>query len=267
MAEPDVLQQIPQPMRRFDLVRYRFIEALCRRAAQQEGETRAQLDARIAAAIAQLQIAFARAQADATLVLHTVQSRFPEAETSARQWLAQGEFRTLHRVVARLERGQRPAVLKGLLSHFERADGHDELQQGDLSWDETLRQQEQKVVQVNAGMSVAPLLEGDRAGELKAMRQFRDAWARRVIDKAVVQAMEEAPEDAGPLNAHRLVIRAISTMQDISPEYLNRFVAYVDTLLWLERAASSLPPPAAAPDSRPAGKGKRQKGRTADINP
>jgi hypothetical protein len=33
-----------------------------------------------------------------------------------------------------------------------------------------------------------------------------------------------------------LAIRSLSTMQDISPAYLNRFISYVDTLFWLEQA-------------------------------
>ncbi|MBO6850975.1 MAG: DUF2894 domain-containing protein, partial [Marinobacter sp.] len=37
------------------------------------------------------------------------------------------------------------------------------------------------------------------------------------------------------MNAHRLVSRAIATMETLSPEYLNRFVNYADTLLALER--------------------------------
>ena len=75
-------------------------------------------------------------------------------------------------------------------------------------------------------------------GELKALQQFREDWARRSTEKAVIKAMEEAPEDAGPLNAHRLVVKALETMQEVSPEYLGRFVNYIETLLWLEQAAS-----------------------------
>jgi hypothetical protein len=42
------------------------------------------------------------------------------------------------------------------------------------------------------------------------------------------------------LNAQALVVRSLEMMQEISPGYTQRFVAYMDTLLWLQRAAVSV---------------------------
>jgi len=50
------------------------------------------------------------------------------------------------------------------------------------------------------------------------------------------QAIERAAANAGPLNSHMLVLRALSSMRDLSPGYLKRFVVYADTLLRLEEA-------------------------------
>jgi hypothetical protein len=44
-----------------------------------------------------------------------------------------------------------------------------------------------------------------------------------------------------------LVLRSLALMQDISPDYLRRFVSQVETLLWLEKA--SRPP---ATEAKPA---------------
>ena len=44
------------------------------------------------------------------------------------------------------------------------------------------------------------------------------------------------PQNPGPLNPQMLAIKSLSTMRELSPDYLNRFVSYVDTLLWLERS-------------------------------
>ena len=41
-------------------------------------------------------------------------------------------------------------------------------------------------------------------------------------------------EDAGPLNSSRLVHRSLTLMRGLSPEYLQQFLAYADTLSWLE---------------------------------
>jgi len=104
-----------------------------------------------------------------------------------------------------------------------------------------LRRQEIEALQqaddVEAVASLDALLP---VGELKALQAMRESWARRSTEKAVAKALQEAPEDAGPLNAHRLVVRSLMAMQDIAPQYLGRFVTYVETLLWLEQAGNRL---------------------------
>ena len=72
--------------------------------------------------------------------------------------------------------------------------------------------------------------------ELKSIRYFRETWSKLSAEKQVAQAMEQGPENAGPLNSHQLVLRSLSVMRDISPDYLNRFMSYADALLWLDQA-------------------------------
>lgn len=48
------------------------------------------------------------------------------------------------------------------------------------------------------------------------------------------QALDSAPDDAGPLNSANLVHRALTRMQALSPAYLQHFIAYVDALSALE---------------------------------
>ena len=75
--------------------------------------------------------------------------------------------------------------------------------------------------------------------ELRAARRFHTAMVQLNADKAVQQAIAEVPEAAGPLNPQRLATRSLETMRDLSPHYLSRFVSYIDTLFWLERAERS----------------------------
>jgi hypothetical protein len=85
----------------------------------------------------------------------------------------------------------------------------------------------------------APDQAGAAAGpraELKSLRYFRDTWARLSVDQQLSQALAQGPKNAGPLNSHLLVLQSIQLMQDLSPDYLKRFMSYVDTLLWLEQA-------------------------------
>lgn len=73
------------------------------------------------------------------------------------------------------------------------------------------------------------------------MARFRDTWAHLAAEQQLARAAARGPDNAGPLNSHRLVLHSLGLMQTLSPAYLRRFLSHVDTLLWLEQA-SPLPP-------------------------
>ena len=75
----------------------------------------------------------------------------------------------------------------------------------------------------------------ERLQPLKAMTRVNAGRGEQALQDRIRHAIEHAPKDAGPINAHRLVSRAIAEMQKLSPEYLSRFVNYTDTLMALER--------------------------------
>ncbi|GHA75294.1 hypothetical protein GCM10007067_10510 [Lysobacter bugurensis] len=72
------------------------------------------------------------------------------------------------------------------------------------------------------------------------------------------EALEEAPENAGPLNSASLVHRALTLMREVSPEYLAPFMAYVDALAWLEGMDMHS---ASAATASPAGAGSNKRSR------
>ncbi|MFT4242681.1 MAG: DUF2894 domain-containing protein [Acidovorax sp.] len=74
------------------------------------------------------------------------------------------------------------------------------------------------------------------ASDMKSVRQFGEVWSRISAERQVVQALDRAPENAGPLNPHRLMLRSLGLMRSLSPDYLRRFLAQMDALLWLEQA-------------------------------
>jgi hypothetical protein len=76
----------------------------------------------------------------------------------------------------------------------------------------------------------------DAPAELKTARYFRSTWSRLSIDRRLAVSLEKATLNAGPLNSHGLVLRSLESMRELSPDYLDRFVLYVDALLWLEQA-------------------------------
>lgn len=85
-----------------------------------------------------------------------------------------------------------------------------------------------------------------KPAELKAVKQFRSTWRRISTDQRLNKALADVPVNAGPLNSQRLIHRTLSLMREVSPEYVERFVAYVDALSWLDDVAGSGTVPKAA---------------------
>ena len=107
---------------------------------------------------------------------------------------------------------------------------------GELSFDDYLVAQEDAII-TSVGR---PQYQTDSCGknssrQFKALKVFRDSWVKLNSEKIVKQAIDDAPKNAGPLNSHMLAIRSLIAIRELSPEYLNRFVSYIDTLLWLEK--------------------------------
>jgi hypothetical protein len=104
------------------------------------------------------------------------------------------------------------------------------------------------------GPKTAPPGSGKPAGwpsENPRIQAFKKQLNKISVQKQVTQAMAQAPQNAGPINSHMLVLRSLGLMRDISPDYLNRFMAHVDTLLYLEEAGKGkLTPKRAAPSAK-----------------
>ena len=201
MADPEIGQRL-QALRergagRGNPVRFAYLEALARRAAQQPDAVRQPLIARIvreAEALAERQPAAtspdtgspppASPLADLLAYLgeHTLDaSSFPSSGTARARWLSQPKG------------GAAPAT------------------------------------------------------ELKSVAYFRQTWSKLSTEQQLTQTLAQAPENAGPMNSQHLVLRSLQRMHDIAPDYLQSFMSYIDTLIWLESAAR---PPAGERESR-----------------
>lgn len=85
----------------------------------------------------------------------------------------------------------------------------------------------------------AVLLDGGASvSDMKSVRRFGEVWSKISAEQQVAEAITRGPENAGPLNAHRLVLRSLALMRSLSPDYLRHFLSQMDTLLWLEQAAA-----------------------------
>lgn len=117
---------------------------------------------------------------------------------------------------------------------------------GQLSFDDMLIQHENEtILSFKIDEEGSPQEQQPTLNELKSHKLFKDSWVKIHADRLVAQAIEGAPENAGPLNSHMLAIKSIKAIQDVSPEYLNRFVSYMDTILWLNQSIQNLKSPEA----------------------
>jgi len=83
------------------------------------------------------------------------------------------------------------------------------------------------------------------------IQAFKKQLSQISVQKQVTLAIAQAPQNAGPINSHMLVLRSLGLMRDISPDYLNRFMAHVDTLLCLDEAGKGKSTPKrAAPSAK-----------------
>lgn len=219
---------------RFDPVCFRLLEALARRAAAHRGEARRMIERRLAAALADFEQRFDAAERRGREALERGTARFPHAQEDLKRLHAQGDFAALQRALARLEAAGSERPLADLLAHIRQ----------DMS---------DGAATVAGGPPEAT--KGSR-DELKSVRYFRRTWSRLSVDRQLSRAFAVAPENAGPLNSHFLVLQALRLMRDVSPEYLEQFMSYADALLWLEQADSTRP--AAKNTPRPEREKKRK---------
>ena len=186
---------------RFDPVRFGYIESLQRRAAEQQGPVRDILEEKQHGALRNYLEDLKDASAAARAQVEDIRTNFPEAGEQAQALLDSYEFRQLDRLLRRLQGNSGASPLQEL--------------SGAIS------------AQVDRQMA---------SPELESTRQFRDSLARRKADRLVKHAALEAPAEPGPLNPQMLALRSLEVMRELSPAYLNRFVNYIDTLLWLQQA-------------------------------
>ncbi|MDS0850323.1 DUF2894 domain-containing protein [Burkholderia cenocepacia] len=138
---------------------------------------------------------------------------------------------------------------------------------------EVTRETVQAATSVPARGALAALVEGfardaqaDRRGlDPELIDYFRTMWSKVRTEQQYRQSLDQVPRNAGPLNSNSLVHRSLATMRELSPEYLQQFLSYVDALAWLEDlAGGGAQPEKEAPRAKaakPARKTTRAKAR------
>ena len=243
---------------RYQPARFHYLCALVRRASSQQAPIADILAQRAAAALTAYQQAFSRARRETAVLVGELAMQFPQSAERLRQLLDSGDFRAVGRLATRLRRSATPGLLAGLTAQIADRQAVIAAEGSAGSLEAILRKQELQALNAAAAPG---LTEHGRAHtranptrELNAVRHFRESLVKINADRLVRQAIEEVPEDSGPLNPQKLVVYTMVTMGQLSPAYLRRLVCYLDTLLWLDQAdpggrqASAKKPGTATPE-------------------
>lgn len=240
-TNPDLLQPtlaalIEAHAERFDLVRFRFIQVLTQKALQQRPSVALAIAKRALQALSDYLDAYLAARDRAASLVAQVSSETSEAAEIGRLFHA-GDFIGVDRLATQI--GERENKKQGLLAALTQdmvqraASGEFTLQP---SFEDEFQKQELEIMQSITGVTA------DSSSELTAMRCFRESLVQRNSQRRVARAIQDGPENPGPLNSQALIIRSLSMMRDLSPSYTSRFVSYMDTLLWLHQAAQAIMP-------------------------
>lgn len=209
-----------QGAQQLDPAGFHYMEVLLQRLQTQPAAVRHILEGRLQQAITGYTDRFTHAQKQAADVVARVAAQHPERARELRRLLALGDFQAVHRI----GKTPSPAAAHTTVLQLTQLNEHIRAARHD-------------------GTTTSPKgsAETTTRTELASVRQFRETWSRhRAVDQ-VQQAVSRGPENAGPLNSQMLVIHSLALMRKLSPHYLQRFMAHVDDLLWLEQAHAKMP--------------------------
>ena len=214
----------------FNPVRFRFIESMARRALAQGEPTRQIVETAARRALDEYLAEFSLAREAAAAAL----KKSTNSTEQAQRLFEAGRFKEMHRLLANAAHVGDGKPLVSLAQYISRCESAGKESLEPDSFDDILRQHEDDLI--NSTTVSEDAVEPQNPEQLNSIRRFREALVIRNADKLVSRAIKEIPEGAGPLNPQKLIVQSLASMRDLSPHYLNRFVSYIDTLLWLEEA-------------------------------
>ncbi len=204
-----------------DPARFHYLEVLSERMQAGSGAVRRVLEDKLNAALAAYADRVRLARMAASDEAESLSVRHPDLRRELRRLLANGDIGGVRRLGVQAD-ARAPCAPLAQLNQYIRSATQDGSEEG-LGGD------------------------GDARSDMKSVRRFRETWRSMAAEHQVDQAVVRGPENAGPLNSHRLVLQSLALMRSLSPGYLRRFMSHVDSLMWLEQAGRTSSPAAGKP--------------------
>ncbi|MFT6033385.1 MAG: hypothetical protein ACI854_001919 [Arenicella sp.] len=224
-------------------VRFGYIQSLYQKLTKPHNRLNVELIEKIQATAEQYLADVNDYRCESNKTLKIIANDFPQQADAANDLFEQSEFKKVEQLLLRLIKRQAAdkniELLRQLTISVNPATDGDSEQQS-ASFDRELYQQEQ-----NARQTEGEILSSNAYGSgeqlvMQSMKHFRESMKHVDIDKLIARAITEGPENPGPLNPQMLAIKSLTQMRKLSPMYLRRFAAYIETMLWLEKNAAKL---------------------------
>jgi hypothetical protein len=221
-----------------DEARFQLIQAIYDRAMKQRKAVALILLAKVQGLLESYKADLLIESEKTSVLSARIKMNFPQSYTEVDRLAKHYNVKMLVKLEDRLIRASGEGALSILIKLLVEGGGNDGDRES-LSFIELLQSQELDVVKTFSGNKTNA---GEKRTELKTTRIFRESQEKFNAEKIVRQAIKEGPDNPGPINPHMLAIRSLSTMQSISPEYLKRFLSYIDTVFWLDQVSEDLKP-------------------------
>lgn len=240
---------------RFDPVRFCYIRSLARRALDKPGPVYSVIGRKAVAALAEYQDNFTGARKQAAATVNRVCSQFPDAADHIRALFEKNEFKKVHQLARKLDQRRGRSDLSDLKSQIGRLAPAFADKNQPVSVEDLLRQQEQDILASTAGLSAGDgFPPPPEKKEPASLKRFKQTMVKLHSERLVTATINDCPENAGPHNSQMLAINTLAALRQVAPEYLDRFVAHIGTLIWLKQAGEET-------DKINAGKSKSSKSR------
>jgi hypothetical protein len=243
---------------RFDPIGFHAIEVLSRRTQAASGDVQRLLEQRLQARLEDLRDRLALSRAAAGEEFAQPAATHPDRAAALRRLHDAGDYAAMRRLATASPVDARRTLLATLNARLRETD---EVAAEAASGAGIAAAVDQRIAAsiddpfaaTNATTGRDPDTGATR--ELRSLRRFRQAWSRISAEDRLHRALGREPANAGPLNSHMLVLRALAAMRQLSPDYLRRMLEQMDTLLWLEARQQGAVPAT----TKPARRGRQRK--------
>jgi hypothetical protein len=222
---------------RYDPVRFSYVQSMARRMAGKSGSVYTVIEGKALTALAEYRTNLESDRLEAEKMVNHLCSVFPGAEIEIRELFENNEFKKVLQLGRKLHLRQRRTAVSGLKDQITRLAPDFQEKNHPLSLDDLLWQQERDLI-ASADNSPAgeDLSQYAVKTELRSLKRLKETMMKLNSDRLVMRAFHDLPENSGPHNSQRLATTSLSVLRQISPNYLNRFVSQINTLIWLKLA-------------------------------